>query len=384
MTGDDERAAGAKQRKTPPARKLTDDGKRALRSAFNLSRTPTWAQIRDKHLPSLAVGLPPGSEIASKVCTENGLMAAVLGARLGVRDAFTPMAVCDALIAKALGMPAGKLSLDLIRAHVLAGGLNGHAQDAPKPNGKPYSVRLAKWIACSAVGATGTAKQRRMARAVARRWVCGEASPLGAGLVEAAAVAAPPEKVVAPSENPDVPAPPITVVHMPPPPPKVVTVAPPRTTELPAPPKSGRRTPAPPVGNTPVTIAGSPRRVAQTAPADDPPVQPPAPNLLEVVRETIPRVGAEGRFGEKVYVSAIWRTIERDHKAGDLSLDHFKRWLVRANRDGWLVLARADLIAAMDARQVNESEINDRGATFHFVLDQRNGAAVSQREHHAG
>jgi hypothetical protein len=113
-------------------------------------------------------------------------------------------------------------------------------------------------------------------------------------------------------------------------------------------------------------------------------VQPPNQNLLEVVRETIPRIGAEGRFGEKVYVSAIWRTLERDRKVGELSLDHFKRWLVGANRDGWLVLARADLIGAMDASQVTESEINDRGATFHFVLDQRNGASVSQQETHAG
>jgi hypothetical protein len=48
------------------------------------------------------------------------------------------------------------------------------------------------------------------------------------------------------------------------------------------------------------------------------------------------------------------------------------------------VLARADLIGAMDARQVTESEINDRGVTFHFVLDQRNGASWSQRESHAG
>jgi hypothetical protein len=109
---------------------------------------------------------------------------------------------------------------------------------------------------------------------------------------------------------------------------------------------------------------------------------PRAPNLLEVVREAIPRIGAEGRFGEKVYVSAIWRSIER--KTGDLSLDHFKHWLVRANRDGQLVLARADLVAAMDAKQVDESEINDRGATFHFVLDPRSGASVSQRESHAG
>ena len=120
------------------------------------------------------------------------------------------------------------------------------------------------------------------------------------------------------------------------------------------------------------------------SPPDGPGTQPPPQQLLEVVRETIPRIGTEGRFGEKVYVSAIWRTIERDRKVGDLSLANFKRWLVSANRDGWLVLARADLIGAMDARQVTESEINDRGATFHFVLDQRNGSSVSQQETHAG
>jgi len=34
-----------------------------------------------------------------------------------------------------------------------------------------------------------------------------------------------------------------------------------------------------------------------------------------------------------------------------------------------LALARADLIGAMNPAQVNKSEIRDRGATFHFVLD---------------
>jgi hypothetical protein len=49
-----------------------------------------------------------------------------------------------------------------------------------------------------------------------------------------------------------------------------------------------------------------------------------------------------------------------------------------------MVLARADLIGAMDAKQISESEINDRGATFHFVLDQRNGVTPLLRESHAG
>jgi hypothetical protein len=106
--------------------------------------------------------------------------------------------------------------------------------------------------------------------------------------------------------------------------------------------------------------------------------------LLDVVRETIPRVGADGRYGsEKVFVSAIWRSIEQERRLADMSLDHFKRWLVGANRDGWLVLARADLVGAMDRKLVSESEIEDRGATFHFVLDQRNAAPVSRQGSHA-
>jgi hypothetical protein len=125
--------------------------------------------------------------------------------------------------------------------------------------------------------------------------------------------------------------------------------------------------------------AGSPgtRPASPQSPVE--PVQPTqapsAETLLEVVRETIPRIGVDGRFGtEKVFVSAIWRSMERDRRLADLSLDRFKRWLVSANRDGWLVLARADLVGAMDARLVAESEIQDQGATFHFVLDRRAGA----------
>lgn len=317
VTGNDEAPRRTRQRKPPPPRKLTDSGKRVLRTAFNLPRVPTWAEVRDKHLPSLALGVPPGSELAATACTESAMMAAVLCARFGIRDAVTPVAVCDALIANALGMSGGKLTLDRIRAHVLMRGIDRQARDLPSPDAKGHATRLAAWIACSAVGASGT--QRKMARAFARHWVCGEAHPLGVSSTLA-------------------------------------------TTGESAPP------------TRPAVSAGEPPTRSAL----------PTQNLIEIVREAIPRIGAEGRFGEKVYVSAIWRTIERDRKAGELSLDHFKRWLVRANRDGWLVLARADLIGAMDAKQVNESEINDRGATFHFVLDQRNGASVSERESHAG
>ena len=349
VTSDDDAPRRQARDKVEPARKLTDSGKRVLRNSFQLSRTPTWAQVRDKHLPAMAIGVAPGS----KACTESALTAAVLGARYGVRDASTPMAVCDALIADLLGMPRGKLTLDSMRAHVLLRRLDRSARDVPSPDANSgYAPKLATWIACSAVGASGT--QRKMARALTRRWVCGEPHPLGTAASDP----------VANKAAPSTPA-----------------SAPPSAVQ----PAADARTPAPGQESPPRVRTGSPANDPPRSPPPAPPAtQPSVSNLLQVVREAIPRIGAEGRFGEKIYVSAIWRTIERDRKAGDLSLEHFKSWLVRANRDGWLVLARADLIGAMDARQINESEINDRGATFHFVLDPRNGASVSQRESHAG
>lgn len=107
-----------------------------------------------------------------------------------------------------------------------------------------------------------------------------------------------------------------------------------------------------------------------------PPKTPPAGRpLLEVVRETLPQIGADGRFGpEKVFVSAIWRRLASEKRVVDMSLDHFKRWLINANRNQEIDLARADLVAAMDSKLVADSEIEDKGATFHFVIDRRPGA----------
>lgn len=346
VTPDDGSSRRGKSRAVVSPRKLTDSGKRVLREAFQLSRAPTWAQVRDKHLPSLALGLPPGSERASKACTESALTAAVLCSRFGIHDASSPAAVCDALVAKLLGMPPGRLTLDRIRAHVLARDINTQDPDAPRPDAKGYAVKLAGWIACNTVGARGPHRSK-MARALARRWVSGDASSLGEGIANA------------------------------PEPQKPLVITPPPTQA----PSTASAQLVMPTGAS----ADRPQKHAQPirSGATTTTTTPAAGDLLAVVRETIPRIGTDGRFGEKVYVSSIWRTIERDRKVGALSLDEFKRWLLRANRDGSLVLARADLIGAMDAKQVAESEINDRGATFHFVLDQRNGASVSQRESHA-
>jgi lambda repressor-like predicted transcriptional regulator len=300
-------------------RKPSTEGGLALRAAFGLARKPTWSAVRDRHLPALAFGLEPGSEAAARaVRNGDAIMAEALRRRLGIRDASTATAMCDTLIAEALGMPPGPITLDRIRTHMLA------RRAGVKAEGK--SGELAMRLAAEAVGASQSDKT--LAMALGRRWLRGETLP-----------------------------------------PSLCQGDMPRTSD---PGDTARTTDAQRTTQSPQAApanAGQPTNQSAQ----------PTESLLEVVRETIPQIGADGRFGsEKVFVSALWHRIERSIRPAELSLDHFKRWLVTANRDGSLVLVRADLIGAMDAKQVAESEIRDRGATFHFVLDSQSDAPAAR------
>jgi hypothetical protein len=70
-----------------------------------------------------------------------------------------------------------------------------------------------------------------------------------------------------------------------------------------------------------------------------------------------------------VFVSALWRQLGEGSSFPGLTLDGFKSRLVAANRQQQLTLARADLVGAMDPREVAASEIRYLNSTFHFVLD---------------
>jgi hypothetical protein len=122
----------------------------------------------------------------------------------------------------------------------------------------------------------------------------------------------------------------------------------------------------------------------------------PAHNDLEIARlvhRALAIVQDAGRFGDrKVFIASLWTmmlTIEAQ-TGGTLTdratLEDFKAWLLRSRRvtrDGTeegaplVVLARADLIAAMDFTVVATSETVTDGATFHFVLD----PAIACREY---
>jgi len=144
-----------------------------------------------------------------------------------------------------------------------------------------------------------------------------------------------------------------------------------------APPATRRATQSPPIRTAsktapparPVTIMAPPSSSAMSTEA-----------FARAVNEAMSTIRAEpsplrpgvtvGRFGpDKVFVSAIWRTLSADPRFHQMTHQQFLRHLLDANRHGYIALARADMPGAMDPTEVTDSEIRDMGSTFHFVVD---------------
>lgn len=102
----------------------------------------------------------------------------------------------------------------------------------------------------------------------------------------------------------------------------------------------------------------------------DPAIPPPGSSIADLVLRTIPHVGPEGRFGaNKIFISELFDKLKEEWHLPDFTLSQFKKWLVEANRDQIIDLARADIVGAMDPRKVKESAIESYGAIFNFVID---------------
>lgn len=325
--------------RTPhPASKLTVKGRDALRAAFGLDAVPNWQSVRDRHLPALALGIAIGSEDASKLGQMDELTLTVLRKHFNIAQASTVIRLCDALIGRALGF-TGPITMLRLRAHVLARELGLEVKVASTKDLEALATR----VASRSLEPAGDGK-RPLRQVLGRRWVY--------RITGSPELVPGPRPVITPAgQSPLVP-------HV-----------------VPSPPAAQR-------ASTP------PSDTSTTAGTSSPPTLPPRPTatpadmLLNLIRETIPRIGPDGRFGdEKVFVSAIWQHLEDDGRLADWSLDRFKRWLVKANSDQLLDLARADAQGDMDSRLVEESEIVDRGATFHFVVDRQ--ALLSGRGLHA-
>lgn len=84
------------------------------------------------------------------------------------------------------------------------------------------------------------------------------------------------------------------------------------------------------------------------------------------------------KFGpDKYFISSVyeeWKKHSNNINHNGLTLDQFKRWLIEAQRQGYLALARADLVGVMDPSLVQQSETlanpsDPEGARYHFVQD---------------
>lgn len=101
------------------------------------------------------------------------------------------------------------------------------------------------------------------------------------------------------------------------------------------------------------------------------PTKPASPKREEFASQVkdIARAAREGVFGDrKVFIASVWDDLRQRPSWSKLTLDDFKDRLVTAHRAGDLVLARADLVAAMNPDLVAASETLTDGASFHFIV----------------
>lgn len=319
----------AKRGAQPSALRLTVTGEQTLRTAFSIPahQAPSWAKVRDACMPALGLGLRPGSaEAATAQRTLATLMIEMLHVEHGTPRGPTVNVVCDLLLTEALGLPAGPItSLESLRAQFLARRL-----------GETYTEGTPLMLAKRAVapqieeGLTKT----ELNKMLGRRWVSAQTDH---GVLGASSSPSPSSSSVSAAAS---------------------QAQPPSAAKPPQPPSH-----SPPTNHSPPT----------------------AEAMLKAVREALPLVGSDGRYGsEKVFVSALWRNLQETRRLnGGYSIESFKQWLLKANRQGELVLARADLIGAMDQKLVADSEIREHGATFHFVLDRRPSVQPADRRSHA-
>lgn len=250
------------------AHRLVDPTELARRIGKHTAKT--WAQLADKILPALALGVAAADgKSHERLVGRDAWAAAIAGRSLGLWTDGPPpslSAVCDGYVWRSLGLASKpKRCPPEVRAHFIQQALHSDA-------GPP--ARLIHLLAAKAIGVVRS-DLRELRDGLVRMWVTGERS---------------------------------------------------------------------------LTAAS------------------PTVELVDEVRE-LSRHLREGVFGDrKVFISSVWNQLRDQPRWSALTLDEFKQRLVAAHRKGDLVLARADLVAAMDPELVAASETRTDGASFHFIV----------------
>lgn len=122
-----------------------------------------------------------------------------------------------------------------------------------------------------------------------------------------------------------------------------------------------------------VVLNGTFEDAGETTPLAKPAVAPPnGPPEIQAFAERVTEAAKScptGWFGDDlVFISHVWRHMRRDPEFAALDLPDFKTKLLAANRVRSLALSRADLVQAMGADDVRESETSYLNSVFHFIL----------------
>lgn len=88
--------------------------------------------------------------------------------------------------------------------------------------------------------------------------------------------------------------------------------------------------------------------------------------MVSIVHRAVSAAPKRDRHDQGVYVSSVWNKVGKQF---GMTLEEFKRWLVRRNAEQMLTLLRVDLVDTADPNKVEKSYIYDMGAVFDLIRD---------------
>ncbi|WAM28040.1 hypothetical protein [Myxococcus sp. NMCA1] len=296
---------------------LTPKGRTEVLRFLQLDQPPrglTWKKLKATHLVAHSLDLPPSKTVVARMKGADGVRAAALQRQHGLdaEEGLTLAQTRDRLLWRQLGVETNRpFTLSAVQAHLLGQMLDAKTTDPRKG---------VEQLAARAAGAPRVdAEAVRLS--LMRRWAVAQ----DAGASEDKPAARASTSPAAPASTPF---------------------------------GAGAAT----QGTTPDETA-IPRRSDDGA--DTKPGAPPSPAAFAERVLSVARALPTGRFGEnKVFISHVWKALQPEWSTREA----FDAALLEANRTRLLSLTRADLVSAMDPKDVAESEVRSFGASFHFVV----------------
>ncbi|NVJ00907.1 hypothetical protein HV824_22705 [Myxococcus sp. AM009] len=312
---------------------LTPTGRTEVLRFLQLEQPPrglTWKKLKATHLVARSLDLPPSKAVVARMKDADGVRAAALQRQHGLdtEDTLTLAQTRDRLLWRQLGVETDRpFTLRAVQAHLLGQLLDAKTTDPRKG---------VEQLAARAAGAPRVdAEAVRLS--LMRRWAVARED--GASEKKGAARASTPP--VEPAPHPQATR-------------SAATPPAPASTSSGA----GAATQGAAPEETEVPRLSDERGDAKTD-------APPSPSAFAERVLSVARALPTGRFGaNKVFISHVWKALQPEWSTREA----FDAALLEANRTRQLSLTRADLVSAMDPKDVAESEVRSFGASFHFVV----------------